>query len=147
METNPHPLINASAFWAGWVENFPGWVEFCKEYLTVFYLNFLWHPSECPFRTSNTHNSYMISKFFTRPKHDFTRLGRVDGWLGRTLFKIHLFSGECSKNLVSHTGQSFWKLVYDIQRTNYNGIYFTVFLKWKCHFDVIFMTSSTGNCL
>ena len=51
----------------------------------VFYLNFLWHPSECPFRTSNTHNSYMISEFFTRPKHDFTRLGRVDGWLGRTL--------------------------------------------------------------
>ena len=51
----------------------------------VFYLNFLWHPSECPFRTSNTHNSYTISEFFTRPKHDFTRLGRVDGWLGRTL--------------------------------------------------------------
>ena len=53
--------------------------------LPVFYLNFLWNPSECPFRTSNTHNSYMISEFFTRPKHDFTRLGRVDGWLGRTL--------------------------------------------------------------
>ena len=53
--------------------------------ITVFYLNFSWHPSECPFRTSNTHNSYMISEFFTRPKHDFTRLGRVDGWLGRTL--------------------------------------------------------------
>ena len=27
----------------------------------------------------------MISEFFTRPKHDFTRQGRVDGWLGRTL--------------------------------------------------------------
>ena len=27
----------------------------------------------------------MISEFFTRPNHDFTRLGRVDGWLGRTL--------------------------------------------------------------
>ena len=53
--------------------------------VTVFYLKFLWHPSECPFRTSNTHSSYMISTFFTRPKHDFTRLGRVDGWLGRTL--------------------------------------------------------------
>ena len=30
----------------------------------------------------------MISEFFTRPKHDFTRLGRVDGWLGRTLYWI-----------------------------------------------------------
>ena len=27
----------------------------------------------------------MTTEFFTRPKHDFTRLGRVDGWLGRTL--------------------------------------------------------------
>ena len=53
----------------------------------MFYLNFSWHPSECPFRTSNTHNSYMISEFFTRPNHDFTRLGRVDGWLGRTLIQ------------------------------------------------------------
>ena len=42
-------------------------------------------PVRMPFRTSNTHNSYMITEFFTRPKHDFTRLGRVDGWLGRTL--------------------------------------------------------------
>ena len=32
----------------------------------------------------------MISEFFTRPKHDFTRLGRVDGWLGRTLLKFGL---------------------------------------------------------
>ena len=63
---------------------------------TVFYLNFLWHPSECPFRTSNTHNAYMISKFFTRPKHDFTRLGRVDGWLGRTLNYIIWFLSICS---------------------------------------------------
>ena len=34
-------------------------------------------PVRMPFRTSNTHNSYMITDFFTRPKHDFTRLGRV----------------------------------------------------------------------
>ena len=27
----------------------------------------------------------MMKKFFTCPKHDFTRLGRVDRWLGRTL--------------------------------------------------------------
>ena len=30
----------------------------------------------------------MFTEFFTRPNHDFTRLGRVDGWLGRTLIKI-----------------------------------------------------------
>ena len=27
----------------------------------------------------------MIPEFCTRPKHDFTHLGWVDGWLGRTL--------------------------------------------------------------
>ena len=37
--------------------------------------------------TSNTHNSYMATEIFTRPKHDFTHLGRVDGWLGRTRFR------------------------------------------------------------
>ena len=38
-----------------------------------------------PILDKYTYNSYMISEFFTRPKHDFTCLGRVDGWLGRTL--------------------------------------------------------------
>ena len=53
----------------------------------VFYLNFSWHLSECPFWIFRqvTHNSYMVTKFFTHLKHDFTRLGRVDWWLGRTL--------------------------------------------------------------
>ena len=42
--------------------------------------------------TSNTHSSYMITEFCTRPKHDFTPLGWVDGWLGRTLVydQIHI---------------------------------------------------------
>ena len=31
METNARPLANASAFWAGWVENWPGGVDFCIE--------------------------------------------------------------------------------------------------------------------
>ena len=37
----------------------------------------------------------MISEFFTRPNHDFTRLGRVDGWLGRTL--VSQFTDKNSK--------------------------------------------------
>ena len=32
-ETNARLLANASAFWAGWVENWPERVEFCKEYI------------------------------------------------------------------------------------------------------------------
>ena len=32
-ETKAHPLANASAFLAGWVENWPGWVEFCIDYI------------------------------------------------------------------------------------------------------------------
>ena len=32
-ETNDHPLVNASAFWAGWVENWPGQVEFCIKHI------------------------------------------------------------------------------------------------------------------
>ena len=36
----------------------------------------------------------MTTEFFTRPKHDFTRLGRVDGWLGRTLTPYHLINFE-----------------------------------------------------
>ena len=47
--TNARPLTNASAFWAGQVENWPGQVDFVLKY------------------------------------------------------KGHLFSGECSRNLVSHT--------------------------------------------
>ena len=31
-----------------------------------------------------------MTEFFTRPKHDFTRLGRVDGWLGRALPRLFL---------------------------------------------------------
>ena len=36
----------------------------------------------------------MTAEFFTRPKHDFTRLGRVDGWLGRTLNGEIVFPGS-----------------------------------------------------
>ena len=32
-ETNTHPLLNLSAFWAGRVANWPGRVEFCVEYI------------------------------------------------------------------------------------------------------------------
>ena len=32
-ETNTRPLANANAFWTGWVENWPGWVEFCIEHI------------------------------------------------------------------------------------------------------------------
>ena len=32
-ETNTRPLPNASAFWAGRVENLPGRVEFCTEHI------------------------------------------------------------------------------------------------------------------
>ena len=34
-------------------------------------------------RKSSTNNSF---KIFIHPKHDFTHLGWVDGWLGRTLY-------------------------------------------------------------
>ena len=36
----------------------------------------------------------MITTFFTRPNHDFTRLGRVDGWLGRTLQHLSNLKGQ-----------------------------------------------------
>ena len=37
-ETNAPPLTNnASAFWAGRVENCPGWVEFCIEHINFVY--------------------------------------------------------------------------------------------------------------
>ena len=32
-----------------------------------------------------SHNSYVMTEFFTHPKQDFTHLGQEDGWLGRTL--------------------------------------------------------------
>ena len=54
----------------------------------VFYLTFHGTRPNAHFekiQTSNTHSSYMITEFFTRPKHDFTHLGRGDWWLGRTL--------------------------------------------------------------
>ena len=34
-ETNTRPLTNVSAFWAGQVENRPGWVEFYIEHIRV----------------------------------------------------------------------------------------------------------------
>ena len=54
----------------------------------MFYLNFSWYPFECAFLWrfgQVTHDSYMITEFLTHPKHDFTPMGRVDGWLGKTL--------------------------------------------------------------
>ena len=32
----------------------------------------------------------MITEIFTRPKYDFTHLGWLDGWLGRTLIQTSL---------------------------------------------------------
>ena len=55
----------------------------------MFYLNFHGTCQNAHFekiRTSNTHNSYLMTEYFTLPKHNFTHLGRVDGWLGRTLY-------------------------------------------------------------
>ena len=37
-EGNAPPLPNASAFWAGQVENWPGRVEFCIEHMRDIYL-------------------------------------------------------------------------------------------------------------
>ena len=43
----------------------------------------------------------MIKFFFTRPKHDFTHLGRVDVWLGRTLGSGNLYN-DTGKALLKH---------------------------------------------
>ena len=54
------------------------------------YLKFSWHLNALnahfeKIGTSNTHKSYMITIFFTRPKHDFSHLGGADKWLDTTL--------------------------------------------------------------
>ena len=62
--------------------------------------------------TSKPHSSYMITEIFTCPKHNFTRLGRVDRWLSRTLslapgtfeWKYQVNYWDCEITLVSSPG-------------------------------------------
>ena len=49
----------------------------------------------------------MITEIFTRPKHDFTRLGWVDRWLGRTLQYLAL-TGELWDYYLEYFGE-YWQ--------------------------------------
>ena len=52
--------------------------------LAVFYQNFHGTRPNAHFEkiwTNNTHKSYIITNFFTRPKHDFTYPSGTGGWV------------------------------------------------------------------
>ena len=68
--------------------------EIVQYHLAVFYLNFHGTSLNAHFekiQTTNTHNSFIMTEFFTCLKHDFTHVGWVDGWLSRTLFNLLIF--------------------------------------------------------
>ena len=62
-------------------------------------------PFRMPFfekiRTSNTHNSYMITEFLPIRSMIFTRLGWVDRWLGRTVIRyVHDGPSRCIPKVI-----------------------------------------------